>query len=272
MKQKYGFIEFETISEFEEWLNEQNVKRKINKLQAHHMYAPDYSCWPTDNALRRQNNIKYFHKNQNGWDDIAQHFSIFPDGHIVTGRSLEKTGIGIKGWNTGAIVVEIYGNFDKNHDVMVEDQKKSVIAAYALLAEKFNVKIDNTGIRPHCWFQSNGTYLGDYNVYKSAKSCPGTNFLGLGNSQKAFEGFYDLIKAYNKKELQNGAYNCKATILAEVLNVRDRRPDSNGNLGKIIFTLNKNEKVKLGYVNNNWGSIYTLDGKWGFVNVKYLSI
>ena len=54
------------------------------------------------------------------------------------------------------------------------------------------------------------------------------------------------------------------------MNVRDSRP-IDGKLGCIKFKLKENDIVTLGYVYNNWGSIY-VDGKCGFVNVKYLKI
>jgi hypothetical protein len=34
--------------------------------------------------------MKECHVQQNGWADIGQHLSIFPDGTIVTGRSFEN--------------------------------------------------------------------------------------------------------------------------------------------------------------------------------------
>ena len=197
MKTGYGFIEFENINEFKTWLAKQKVIRTVNKLQVHHMWMPDYSCWKTDNALRRQYNTKTYHMNHNGWGDIAQHFSIFPNGHIVTGRSLNKTPIGIKGWNTGAICCEIYGNFDKGHDIMNAKQKKAVIAFYGELCKKFKLTPSSSTIRPHCWFTAGGTYLGDYMPSRAAKTCPGTNFMGIGNTKKAFTGkFYPMIKNY----------------------------------------------------------------------------
>ena len=196
MKQAYGFTEFENIQEFKQWLDKQHPTRKITKLQVHHMYAPSYANWKTDNALRRQYNTKTYHVKTNGWNDIAQHFSIFPDGHIVTGRSLNSTPVGIRGWNTGAICIEIYGNFDV--DVMTEEQKEAVIACYALLAKKFNIPINSNGIRPHCWFTAGGTYLGDYNASRSAKTCPGKKFFG-GNTKTNFEkNFYPAVNNYLK--------------------------------------------------------------------------
>ena len=197
MKTGYGFTEFESLAEFKTWLAKQKVTRKVTRLQVHHMWLPDYSCWEKDNALRRQKNTKDFHIHTNHWDDIAQHFSIFPNGHIVTGRSLNKTPIGIRGWNTNAICVEIYGNFDKGHDKMKDIQKEAVIGLYGELCKKFNLTPNTSTVRPHCWFTAGGTYLGDYNASRSAKTCPGTNFMGIGNTNKAFkDNFYPMIKDY----------------------------------------------------------------------------
>lgn len=202
MKTGYGFTEFESLKEFKTWLDKQVVTRKINKLQVHHMGAPSYACWPTDNALRRQYNTKYFHMKNHGWGNIAQHFSICPNGHIVTGRSLNSTPIGIKGWNTGAICIEIYGNFDKGVDTMYVEQALSVLGVYKLLAERFKVSISAIGIRPHCWFTKGGSYVGDFNPSKAAKTCPGTGFFG-GNTKESFnKNFYPFIKAFNTTTLQ----------------------------------------------------------------------
>ena len=226
MKTGYGFIEFENINEFKNWLGKQKVTRTVNKLQVHHMWMPDYSCWKTDNALRRQYNTKDYHMKKNGWGDIAQHFSIFPNGHIVTGRSLNKTPIGIKGWNTGAICCEIYGNFDKGHDIMNTKQKEAVIAFYGELCKKFKLTPSASTIRPHCWFTAGGRYLGDYVPSRAAKTCPGTNFMGIGNTKKAFTGkFYPMIKNYinggeskPKEPVKFKQYIAKPTV--DALNAR----------------------------------------------------
>lgn len=275
MKTGYGFTEFENIKEFEEWLNKQKVSRVINKLQVHHMYAPSYANWDTDNALRRQNNIKSFHKNTNGWADIAQHFSIFPDGHIVTGRSLNSTPIGIKGWNVNAICIEIYGNFDKGQDNINKEQKEAVIACYALLAKKFNIQINSNYIRPHAWFTAGGTYLGDYNKSKSAKTCPGSNFMGYGNTKAAFEKFYNDIKNYRKTSnsaahtpsnvWKNGDYNCKVRATAN-LNLRTGR----GTDHKVITTTPKGTVFTIGYIHNNWGSTWDFKGQVGYFCCDYI--
>lgn len=266
MKTAYGFTEFETISEFKAWLNKQSVNRTVTRLQVHHMYLPDYSCWKTDNALRRQYNIKSYHKNTNGWADIAQHFSVFPDGHIVTGRSLNSTPIGIKGWNTNAICVEIYGNFDKGKDSMNAAQKNAVIALYGELCKKFKLTPSTSTIRPHCWFTAGGTYLGDYNKSKSAKTCPGTNFMGYGNTKAAFvNNFYPAIKNYMSGNTTPttttvGVYK----IIVDSLNVR-KGP---GTSYEVVTTIKQGQAYTITEVKNGWGKLKSGAG-WINISTKY---
>ena len=301
MKTQNGFTLLETEKEFKEWLDKQHPTRKITRLQVHHMGLPDYSTWNNtdkrvygDNReLGRTKSLDSYGKvTWNSPDGhghyIAQHFNIFPNGKITTGRHLNSTPIGIAGWNTNAICVEIYGNFDKGQDIMTEEQKKAVIFVYALLADKFKLPKTSTYIRPHAWFTSRGTCLWDYYPGKSRKTCPGTNFMGFGNTKKAFENnFYPLLKAYkygeeiktsnenktkNKTIEDKKAYNVQARVInCTTLNVRATRPDLNGDLGKVKFTLKKDDIVTIGYSLNGWVSVYTTQG-YGFVNKKYLEI
>ena len=301
MKTQNGFTLLETEKEFKEWLDKQHPTRKITRLQVHHMALPDYSTWNnTDKRVYGDNRElgrtlaldaygkQTWHSSDGYGHYIAQHFSIFPNGKITTGRHLNSTPIGIAGWNTNAICIEIYGNFDKGQDIMTKEQKKAVIFVYALLAKKCNIPITSTYIRPHAWFTSGGTCLWNYYPGKSRKSCPGTNFMGFGNTKKAFENnFYPLLKAYkygeevktsnettvaNKTIEDKKAYNVQAKVInCTTLNVRDARPDKNGNLGEVKFVLKKGEIVTIGYSLNGWVSVYT-DTDYGFVNKKYLEI
>ena len=202
MKSAYGFIRFDTIDEFKNWLNNKSISRTVNKLQIHHTGSPSYSNFYKsggghEDELVRQNNMKSFHVNSRGMSDIAQQLTIFPNGKIVTGRSFNSNPAGISGWNSGAVCIEIYGNFDKGQDSMTEEQKRAVIGVYGELCKKFKLTPSTTTIRPHAWFTSSGTYLGDYYPSKSRKSCPGTAFMGFGNSKVAItNNFIPLVKAY----------------------------------------------------------------------------
>ena len=145
MKTQNGFTLLENEKEFKEWLDKQHPTRKITRLQVHHMALPDYSTWNnTDKRVYGDNRElgrtlaldaygkQTWHSSDGYGHYIAQHFSIFPNGKITTGRHLNSTPIGIAGWNTNAICIEIYGNFDKGQDIMTKEQKKAVIFVYAL--------------------------------------------------------------------------------------------------------------------------------------------
>lgn len=89
---------------------------------------------------------------------------------------------------------------------------------------------------------------------------------GKGNSVIGEE------KVVDKTIEDKKAYNVQARVInCTTLNVRDTRPDNNGNLGKVKFVLKKDDIVTIGYSLNGWVSVYT-DTDYGFVNKKYLEI
>ena len=208
MKTQDGFTMLESASEIKTYLDKQKVTRKITRLQVHHMDLPNYDTWEkTDKKVfsephfgRTQSLNDYGKKTWNYSDGhgkyIAQHFNVFPDGMITTGRHLNSTPIGIKGWNTNAICIEIYGDFDKGKDVMTKAQKEAVIALYGELCKRFKIPVDIAHIRPHCWFAAGGSYLGKYDPNRSAKTCPGTGFWGKGCSKDGFDYFIKDIQNY----------------------------------------------------------------------------
>ena len=210
MKTQNGFTLLENAKEIRDWLKKQKVTRKITRLQVHNTFLPNYSTWEkTDKKVfsephfgRAQSLDDYGRRTWGrGASDghghyVAQHFTIFPDGKTITGRHLNSTPIGIRGWNSNAICIEIYGNFDKGHDKMNAKQKEAVIALYGELCKRFGIPVDTAHIRPHCWFTASGTYLGKYNPNRSAKTCPGTNFWGVGCSKEGFNVFIRDVKDY----------------------------------------------------------------------------
>ena len=213
MKTQYGFTMLESASEVKSWLSKQKVTRSISRLQVHNTFLPDYTTWEkTDKKVfsephfGRAKSLDDYGKRTWGYSDghghyTAQNFTVFPDGKIIVSRNLNSKPIGIKGWNDGAICIEIYGNFDKGHDKMNAKQKEAVIYLYGELCKRFKIPVDNAHIRPHCHFTAGGTYLGKYDSSKSAKTCPGTNFMGYGCSPSGFAKFLAEVKAYvNGKE------------------------------------------------------------------------
>ena len=198
MIKKHGFVAMNG-DEFCDYLNRLTVRRNIRTIQIHHTYAPSYKEWQrTPDALYWQKQMKEYHVSSAGYSDIAQHFTICPDGMIVTGRNLENNPAGIIGANTGAICIENLGNFDSGGDTMTVLHANTIVGAVGELLKKF--RLDSSAIVYHCWWTASGTALGDYVRGRSAKTCPGTAFFG-GNTKAAFEkGFKKKVESYLGKE------------------------------------------------------------------------
>ena len=289
VKTQNGFTLLENAKEVKDWLAKQKVTRKITKLQVHHMDLPSYSTWEkTDKKLfdephfGRTQSLNSYGKSTwgSGASDghghyIAQHFNVFPDGKITTGRNLNSTPIGIRGWNTNAICIEIYGCFDKGKDTMTKEQKKAVVYLYGELCKRFDIPVNTTHIRPHCWFTAGGTYLGKYNPSRSAKTCPGTAFWGYGCSADGFAHFIKDVKNYvdGKKEEpkvvdrsgEKDVPNYTVQVITDTLNVRYGASTSYDK----ISTLKKGDKVVITHEKDNWGLIQGAKG-WISLNDKYV--
>ena len=273
-KTAYGFTKFDTADEFKTWLKNKSVTRKVTRLQVHHTGLPDYSCFyksngTTEDELTRQKSMKDFHVKSRGMSDIAQHFTVFPNGKIVTGRSLNSNPAGISGWNSGAICVEIYGNFDKGHDTMKPAQREAVIMLYGELCKKFKLTPSHSTIRPHAHFTSGGTYLGDYVAGRSRKTCPGTNFMGIGNSKAAMTTFIGYVKSY-----MNGTPTTSTTtatnsvgvykVIVDELNIRQ----GPGTSYPVKGVVHKGEAYTITKLSGSWGHLKSNAG-WININAKY---
>lgn len=198
MESKFGFMKLKH-NELYDWLLKQIVTRSIKLVQLHHTWQPNYATFiKNPDGFTLQRNMQSYHKNSNGWTDIAQHFTVLPDGCIITGRSLNNDPAGIYGGNSKAVCIEVLGNFDIKGDVMTEAQKTATLVTVKSLMEKFN--LTTSDIRYHSWYTETGKYLGDYDPKRSAKTCPGTNFFG-GNTKNAFNTvFKPLLEATEVEE------------------------------------------------------------------------
>ena len=186
------------VQEFKDWLSAQKVSRKIKIIQLHHTYSPSYKNFTGNNHEALQRGMRSAHLSR-GFTDIAQQFTIFPDGKIMTGRSLGTAPAGIYGCNTQGICIECLGNFDIGGDNMTEAQKKAIPAYVKILLDRFSLNA-RTDVTYHAWWTSTGKALGDYILGKSAKTCPGTAVFG-GNSKVAYEkNLLPLIENYGKEE------------------------------------------------------------------------
>lgn len=253
MQIQNGFTKIDTPDEFESWLKSQKVARKIKLIQIHHT-ATRLSTFKNSNHFTLQQSMKNFHVRNNGFADIAQQFTIFPDGTIVTGRSLNTNPAGITGANTGAICIENYGWFDKNYDIMPQIQKDAIIKYIAILCKHFKLTPSSNTIVYHCWYNSKGKKLNDYVAGKSCKTCPGTNFFG-GNTFSAYiTNFLPLVKQeFNNVNITSSTTTTvtskPANIFIDPINIKKGDPTQ-------FFQIIKNIKKSL---NTEFGLSFTIN-------------
>lgn len=191
METKYNFTKL-SRAELLPWLLDQKVKRKVTKIQQHHTYLPNYSHFNGSNHFERQKAMQYFHVNNQKWNDIAQQFTTFPDGTVLTGRSLEQTPVGIYGQNTGAICIENFGDFDLEE--INEEHQQTIITLTAALCIKFNISPGINTIIYHSWYDLK---TGKYNLKSlNRKTCPGVKFFGGNKPGACRSRFIPLI--YNE--------------------------------------------------------------------------
>lgn len=81
--------------------------RKITEAFVHCSATP-----PTMDIGAKE--IKDWHVNDNGWSDIGYHYIIRRDGTKELGRSLERAGAHVKGFNKDSIGICLVGGVDEN--------------------------------------------------------------------------------------------------------------------------------------------------------------
>jgi SH3-like domain-containing protein len=225
MTTKLGFT-LMTIQEFEAWIDARQLARTVLTIQEHHTYSPAYAQFNGSNHFALQQGMKNYHVSQNGWSDIGQHFTTFPDGMIMTGRTLEKSPACIVGQNANAICIENLGNFDTGGDAMKPAHRDTIIRITAKLCKRFHLPVNTNSIVYHHWFdlstgeRNNGT--------KNNKTCPGTNFFGGNQVADCVANFLPLVVASGAPAapvVNTAAILKYVSVTATSLNIRTK-PDA----------------------------------------------
>lgn len=262
METKFEFTLL-TVSEFETWIKNQNIARTILFIQEHHTFSPNYIHFKSDNHFDLQKGMKNHHVHNNGWSDIGQHFTIFPDGKIMTGRSLERSPACIFGNNKHAICIENLGFFDDGKDQLTTAQQDSIVKTTALLCERFNIPVSTDRIVYHHWFDLNtGARTNGSGI---TKSCPGTNFF-VGNTLEDCENhFLPLVASATSQSISGSITSTLkkyGSVTANKLNIRNGASS----------TFNKIGQTELGAIlriyeeKNNWYRISQNNEEWIFSN------
>jgi SH3-like domain-containing protein len=224
MTTKFGFTKL-SVDEFETWISNLRVARTILTVQQHHTFSPGYALFNGNNHFDLQKGIKNHHVNHNGWSDIGQHFTTFPDGSIVTGRPMENSPACIYGQNANAICIENLGDFDKGKDMMADVHQQTIIRLTASLCNKYNLLINTNSIVYHHWFDLASGQRNDGT--KNNKSCPGTNFFGGNKVADCIAHFLPLVKEQlggTVTTANTGSILKYVCVTTAILNIRSK-PD-----------------------------------------------
>jgi len=265
METKNGFTLFKR-EEFLPWLLEQKVHRVITNAQQHHTYIPGYQHFDGKNHFDRLTGMKNFHVNQNGWSDIAQNITTFPDGTIAMCRSLDSSPAGIRGANASGICIEHFGNFDIGGDEMSAEHRATIIHLNAALCLKFKMLPDSESLIYHHWYDLGSGHR--LNGEGSTKSCPGTNFFGGNKVPDAEKGFIPLVVEEFKR--LGGKYEKppqpigSAYINVPKLNVRGAADAA----GEIVSQLPQSTLVDFFEEKNGYVKIDDDEERW--VDTKYI--
>jgi hypothetical protein len=110
----------------------QDLTRKISEVHLHHTWRPTRSQFK---GLATIEAIRNFHVNTNGWDDIAQHLTVDPQGFVWTGRNWNLPPASQAGRNgtrqQGPFMIEVVGDFDRGRDQLDGEQRAAVIEIIA---------------------------------------------------------------------------------------------------------------------------------------------
>lgn len=121
-------------------------KYTYRQLHIHHTWKPTHSSFNGTNHMELQEGMRNFHINVRGWSDIGQHLTLMPDGLWVTGRPFDIIPASIKGWNSGALAVEMLGNFDipktgvennLGYDKLEGKQKQEILKLMKYFGDRF---------------------------------------------------------------------------------------------------------------------------------------
>jgi len=170
-----------TITEYIAYLRMFVGKVRFSQVHMHHTWVPAHSHWiKMKNKMDVITGMYRYHVDTRGFNDIAQHVTIDPEGYIWDGRSLLSPPASAKNYNDSdndrihPFMFEIIGDFDEGRDKLEGSQLQTV-----------NGLVNEVML---LW----GSELRFHNEMTNQKSCPGT---GIDKAQ-----FISQLKAAPVKE------------------------------------------------------------------------
>lgn len=129
-----------TREQFAALLEKFPFTRKINAVHMHHTWRPNHAQYKGHETIV---GMWRYHTETKGWQDIAQHITIAPDGSIWLGRNWNSPPVSAKGHNgssvAGPFMFEMIGNFDHGSDKLEGEQLRTALEVIARVQKKFRL-------------------------------------------------------------------------------------------------------------------------------------
>jgi hypothetical protein len=138
-----------TSDEFREWLMKKESNRTIRCIQNYYTVMPAYASFNGKNHFQLLTGMEEYQIFENGYDEIAQNITTFPDGKIALCRDFNKIPAGKNGASAFCIRIEHIGNPDAENGQLTEAQLDCNIWLNAMLCMKFRIKPATTSIVSH---------------------------------------------------------------------------------------------------------------------------
>ncbi|MBL8566910.1 MAG: N-acetylmuramoyl-L-alanine amidase [Hyphomicrobiaceae bacterium] len=147
-----------SVAQFADEVAAYTWTRPVFRVDMHHTFHPSHAEWRGRDSVE---GMWRFHTLSRGFEDIAQHVSIAPDGAIWTGRDWNKTPASVGcNMNAQAFMFEAIGNFDVGHDLLDGAQRFAVVAVIDIVQRHFRLPVQ--------------ALLFHREVPQTPKTCPGT--------------------------------------------------------------------------------------------------
>lgn len=248
-------------AEFADWLVHHEFDRTISRIQNHHTWKPSYQQFKGGNHFDLLDGMYNHHVHANGWQNIGQNLTTFPDGMIAVCRPFESAPACIYGANKGAICIEHLGDFDSGRDAMTPAHAECIVRTNALLCREFGLTPGTDTIVYHHWYDLGTGKRNDGSG--NNKSCPGTAFFGGNKVNDCLLHFIPLVMA-DMNVLAGGAGGGGA-LAAALRKGRVASPD--GVLS--IRSGPARDKKKLGELKNGEViDVFEVDGKWCRIDAR----
>jgi hypothetical protein len=135
--------------EFKVWLSRKEPSRTIRCIQNYHTVMPAYASFNGKNHFQILKGMEEYQLFENGYDEIAQNITTFPDGKIALCRDINRIPAGKNGSSQFCIRIEHIENADGGKSRMTDMQLDCNIWMNALLCMKFRIKPETRSIVSH---------------------------------------------------------------------------------------------------------------------------